>query len=118
MPGIQSRKAFAMDAHSDTSESSGFSAMALAYIARSAEDVPRVLAKAAALGAEYRRRLNGLYMATFFGAGAVGSAAGGWAFAHGGWALASAIGLTLPIAALLYFATERAPCGEPASVTR
>jgi hypothetical protein len=33
------------------------------------------------LGAEYRSRLNGLYMATFFVGGAIGSALGGWAYA-------------------------------------
>jgi predicted MFS family arabinose efflux permease len=59
-----------------------------------------------ALGPESRSRLNGLYMATFFAAGAAGSALGGWAFAHGGWPLASWIGFALPVAALLYFATE------------
>ncbi|MDQ0395134.1 MFS transporter [Labrys monachus] len=59
-----------------------------------------------ALGAEFRSRLNGLYMAIFFGGGAVGSAVGGWAYAQGGWALASWIGLALPVAALLCFATE------------
>ncbi|MGO4716939.1 MFS transporter [Bradyrhizobium sp. 2TAF24] len=58
------------------------------------------------LGPEFRSRLNGLYMATFFAAGALGSAVGGWAFVHGGWALASWIGLALPAAALLYLATE------------
>jgi predicted MFS family arabinose efflux permease len=58
------------------------------------------------LGAEYRSRLNGLYMATFFAAGAAGSALGGWAYAQGGWSLASWIGFALPAAALLYFATE------------
>jgi predicted MFS family arabinose efflux permease len=59
-----------------------------------------------ALAPEHRSRLNGLYMATFFAAGAVGSALGGWAFAQGGWALASWIGFALPVAALLYFLTE------------
>jgi predicted MFS family arabinose efflux permease len=59
------------------------------------------------LGAEYRSRLNGLYMATFFAGGAIGSALGGLAFAHGGWALASWLGFALPVVALLYFATER-----------
>jgi predicted MFS family arabinose efflux permease len=59
------------------------------------------------LGAEYRSRLNGLYMATFFLAGAVGSGVGAWAFARGGWELASCIGLALPVIALIYFATER-----------
>jgi predicted MFS family arabinose efflux permease len=58
------------------------------------------------LGAEYRGRVNGIYMATFFVGGALGSAAGGWAFARGGWPLTSWIGLAFPIAALLYFATE------------
>jgi predicted MFS family arabinose efflux permease len=59
-----------------------------------------------ALGAEHRSRLNGLYMATFFAGGAIGSALGGWAFAQGGWLLASWIGFALPVAALIYFATE------------
>lgn len=58
------------------------------------------------LGHEHRSRLNGLYMATFFAAGAAGSALGTWAFAQGGWPLASAIGLALPVASLLYAATE------------
>jgi uncharacterized protein len=48
---IQSREAFARDANFATAEGSGFSGIALAYIARSPEDVPRVLDKAASLGA-------------------------------------------------------------------
>jgi predicted MFS family arabinose efflux permease len=59
------------------------------------------------LGAEYRSRLNGIYMSTFFIGGALGSAVGGWAFNQGGWALTSWIGFSLPIAGLLYFGTER-----------
>jgi predicted MFS family arabinose efflux permease len=59
------------------------------------------------LGAETRSRLNGLYMATFFMAGAAGSGVGVWAYERGGWALTSAIGFALPVAALIYFATER-----------
>ncbi|HWW06379.1 MFS transporter [Collimonas sp.] len=59
------------------------------------------------LGAEYRSRLNGLYMATFFAGGALGSALGGLAFAHGGWLLASWLGFALPVVALLYFFTEQ-----------
>lgn len=59
------------------------------------------------LGAELRGRLNGLYMATFFIGGAIGSALGGWAYAHGGWLLTSAIGICFPVAGLLYFATEK-----------
>jgi predicted MFS family arabinose efflux permease len=58
------------------------------------------------LSAEYRNRLNGLYMATFFMGGALGSAVGGWAYAHDGWRLASWIGFALPVAALAYYATE------------
>jgi predicted MFS family arabinose efflux permease len=59
-----------------------------------------------ALGAESRGRLNGLYMTTFFLAGAAGSAVGGWAYAYGGWALVSWIGIGLPLAALVYLATD------------
>jgi predicted MFS family arabinose efflux permease len=59
------------------------------------------------LGAQYRSRLNGLYMAAFFAGGAVGSAMGGWGYATGGWPLASWIGLAFPIAALAFFVTER-----------
>jgi predicted MFS family arabinose efflux permease len=59
------------------------------------------------LGAEQRSRLNGLFMATFFAGGAISSAASGWAFARFGWAGVSVLGMVLPLAALLYFATER-----------
>jgi predicted MFS family arabinose efflux permease len=56
------------------------------------------------LGAEYRSRLNGLYMSAFFAGGAVGSTLGGLAFALGGWSLASWIGFALPMLALGFFA--------------
>jgi len=59
-----------------------------------------------ALGAEFRSRLNGVYMATFFLGGAIGSAVGGWAYAQGGWPIASWIGFGLPMAALAYFLSE------------
>ncbi|KJC57255.1 MFS transporter [Bradyrhizobium sp. LTSPM299] len=59
------------------------------------------------LGADSRSRLNGLYMATFFLAGALGSAVGGWAYVSGGWLLAAAIGGVLPLFALIYLATEK-----------
>ncbi|MBP2508303.1 putative MFS family arabinose efflux permease [Agrobacterium tumefaciens] len=59
------------------------------------------------LGAEFRSRLNGIYMATFFMGGAIGSAVGGWAYAVGEWQAASWIGFALPVAALLYFLTEK-----------
>ncbi|WP_252509650.1 MFS transporter [Thalassospira sp. TSL5-1] len=58
------------------------------------------------LGAAYRNRINGVYMATFFVAGAVGSAVGGWAYAHGGWMWATAIGMVFPALGLLYYLTE------------
>jgi predicted MFS family arabinose efflux permease len=59
------------------------------------------------LGADLRSRLNGLFMATFFMGGAIGSAVGAWAFAEGGWLLASMLGLTLPALALAYSLTEK-----------
>ncbi|RCK44481.1 MFS transporter [Thalassospira profundimaris] len=58
------------------------------------------------LGAAYRNRINGVYMATFFAAGAVGSAVGGWAYAHGGWMWATAIGMMFPALGLLYYLGE------------
>lgn len=61
------------------------------------------------LGAEYRSRLNGLFMAIFFMGGAIGSALGGWAYARGGWPLTSWVGFAMPLAALLYFSTEFLP---------
>jgi predicted MFS family arabinose efflux permease len=61
------------------------------------------------LGAEYRSRLNGLYMATFFAGGAIGSALGGWLYAEGGWWATSMLGLALPVVALLYSLSERKP---------
>lgn len=53
-----------------------------------------------ALAPEHRSRLNGIFMATFFAAGALGSALGGWSFARGGWELTTTIGLALPLVAL------------------
>ncbi len=60
-----------------------------------------------ALAPDIRGRLNGLYMATFFVGGAVGSAVGGWAYARGGWPLATGAALIPTAAALLAFLTER-----------
>jgi predicted MFS family arabinose efflux permease len=59
------------------------------------------------LGAEYRSRLNGLYMTAFFIGSAIGSVLGGWSYAHGGWDLTSWVGLALPVAVLSYFLTDR-----------
>lgn len=66
------------------------------------------------LGNEYRSRLNGVYMATFFAGGAGGSALGGWAYAHGGWSTVSWIGFALPVVAVLYLLTELIPDRAPA----
>jgi predicted MFS family arabinose efflux permease len=55
------------------------------------------------LAPEARGRLNGVYLATFFAAGALGSAVGAWAYAQGGWPLASRIGIALPLVALARF---------------
>ncbi|WP_148714740.1 VOC family protein [Chitinolyticbacter meiyuanensis] len=49
---IQPRDAFARDACYAEVQGSGFAGIALAYIARHPDDVPRVLDKAVALGAE------------------------------------------------------------------
>ncbi|AEB62065.1 MFS transporter [Bacillus amyloliquefaciens] len=59
------------------------------------------------LGPEVRSRLNGLFMAIFFLGGAIGSSIGGWAYASGGWSITLWIGITFPVIALLYFATEK-----------
>lgn len=59
------------------------------------------------LGASIRSRLNALYIASIFIGGGIGSALGAWAYAHGGWQLAAWVGLVLPGAALLMFATEK-----------
>lgn len=59
------------------------------------------------LSAELRGRLNGLYVATIFVGGAVGSYIGAWAYAHGGWMLTSWVGFLFPLLAFIYFGTER-----------
>lgn len=58
------------------------------------------------LGAEYRSRLNGLYMATFFLGGAVGSSLGAWSYFTHGWSTAVLLGAAAPTLGLLCFATE------------
>jgi predicted MFS family arabinose efflux permease len=70
-----------------------------------------------AVGAEVRGRLNGLFMATFFIGGAIGSAVGAWSYAHGGWTAASWIGASLPTIALGCYAVvlARRPAGPTAA---
>lgn len=53
-----------------------------------------------------RSRLNGLYMAGFFTAGAFGSAVASPLYERGGWSGVAALGAAFPLAALLFFATE------------
>jgi predicted MFS family arabinose efflux permease len=59
------------------------------------------------LGMEFRRRLNGLYLASFFAGGAVCSALGAWTYARGGWSSSMWLGVALPVLALVCYATER-----------
>jgi predicted MFS family arabinose efflux permease len=59
------------------------------------------------LPAEFRSRLNGLYIATIFIGGGIGSTLGAWAYARGGWELTSWVGFAMPMAALVVFLTEK-----------
>ncbi|SHG64343.1 MFS transporter [Massilia sp. CF038] len=61
-----------------------------------------------ALAPEVRSRLNGIYLATFFAGGAIGSALGGWMFARYGWHAALLTGLAFPLAGFAYWLTEYA----------
>lgn len=58
------------------------------------------------LRAKYRGRLNGLYVATIFVGGAIGSSAGVWAYSHGGWTMTAWAGFAMPALAFIYFCTE------------
>jgi predicted MFS family arabinose efflux permease len=60
-----------------------------------------------ALGAQFRSRVNGIYMTAFFGGSALGSALAGWSYAQGGWHMTSVVGLVFPGLALIYFITDR-----------
>jgi len=59
-----------------------------------------------ALAPAIRSRLNGLYMASFFVGGAIGSALASPAYQAGGWRLVSWLGIALPLLALAAFVTE------------
>ena len=60
------------------------------------------------LAPEARSRLNGIYLATFFAGGAIGSALGGWVFARWGWHAVLLTGMAFPVTALLYWLNEYA----------
>ena len=64
-----------------------------------------------------RSRLNGIFMATFFGGGALGSALGAWTYAHYGWGATSLVGMACPALALLAYAIHSfsARGAEPAT---
>ncbi|MBB6733414.1 MFS transporter [Cohnella zeiphila] len=59
------------------------------------------------LGSEARGRLNGLFMSIFFVGGAIGSLLASWSYAYGGWDFTSWIGAALPMAALVYYFTDK-----------
>jgi predicted MFS family arabinose efflux permease len=58
------------------------------------------------LAPEQRSRVNALYFSTFFAGGAISSALSGWCYARFGWTGVSVLGIALPIAGLLYLATD------------
>jgi len=55
---------------------------------------------------EFISRINGVYMATFFIGGAIGSALGTWTYAKGGWPLTTIAGACLPLCTILLYSTE------------
>jgi predicted MFS family arabinose efflux permease len=58
------------------------------------------------LGADLRSRLNGLYLATFFAAGAISAAVSGWLYVRFGWWGVTVFGAALPLIGMLYLLTE------------
>ena len=58
------------------------------------------------LAPEQRSRVNAIYFATFFASGAISSALSGWCYARFGWAGVCVLGVALPLAGLLYLATD------------
>jgi len=65
-----------------------------------------------------RSRIGALFTAIFFTGGAAGSLAATASLAAGGWPLATAIGATLAVAALLAYATELRPAQATAVTAR
>jgi len=53
-----------------------------------------------------RSRLNTVYIASFFGGSALGSALTGLAWTRGGWPAVVALGAAFPAAAFVYWLTE------------
>ena len=69
-----------------------------------------------ALGETRRGSLNGIFMAGFYSAGAVGSGLGGLLFAHFGWPAAALAGSLVLIAALVFWLTEPRPLTKESHV--
>ncbi|MEW2622933.1 MFS transporter [Streptomyces sp. NPDC048106] len=67
-----------------------------------------------------RARLNSAFIAMFFVGGAVGSQLGSVVYHSGGWVAVTILGAALPVAALLYWATERGQraTAEPGNASR
>ncbi len=68
------------------------------------------------LDAETRSRMNGVFLAIFFGGGALGSALGGWMYAAHGWHATLLLGAAFAALALAYHAAQfaaarRCACG-------
>jgi len=59
------------------------------------------------LAPDLRSRLNGLFGASAFCGGAIGSALGGWAYAHSAWPWAATLGGVFPLIAMGYFAIRK-----------
>ncbi len=68
-----------------------------------------------ALDPAARSRINTLYVATLFCGGAIGSAGAGVAYARAGWLGVVVLGAALPLAALLYWLSDREPRFAPAA---
>lgn len=59
------------------------------------------------LDANQRSRMNGLYIATIFVGGSLGSYLGVYAYSQGGWQMTCLTGICFPVIAMLYFLTEK-----------
>jgi len=72
-----------------------------------------------ALAPEARSRINAIYMVCYYGAGALGSALGAWAWQHFGWSGVCTLGLLLSGAALLIHCVKhRSLKIDPSSLLR
>jgi len=68
------------------------------------------------LGAQVRSRLNGLYLALFFGGGALGSALASFAYEHGGWTRVCLIGVAFPTLGFVAFLFHNLKASAPRAV--